>query len=65
MENTNKFSSLVNELAGVWWGWMKSDTLCRDSKVSYAVRSEAAHKCEELIRKEYELIEQMDGFFNE
>ena len=65
MENTSKFSVLVEELAGVWWNWMKSDTLCRDSKVSYAVRAQAARKCEDLIRQEYELIEEMDGFFNE
>jgi len=65
MEKTSKFSSSVEELAKVWWDWMKSDTLCRDSTISYAVRATAAHKCEELIRKEYELIEKMDGFFNE
>jgi len=65
MENTSKFSSLVEELAGVWWNWMKSDTLCRDSSVSYGDRAIAARKCEELIRKEYELVGKMDGFFDE
>jgi len=65
MEKTSKFSSLVEELAKVWWDWMKADTLCRDSSVSYEIRSISARKCEELIRKEYELTEKMDGFFDE
>jgi len=65
MQKTNKFSSLVEQLAEVWWKWMKSDTICRDSSISYEVRATAAHNCEDLIRKEYELIERMDGFFNE
>ena len=65
MEHTSNFSALVEELAGVWWDWMKSDTVCRDSAISYDVRAQAAHKCEELIRQEYELVEKMDGFFNE
>jgi len=65
MDNTSKFSSLVEELAGVWWNWMKSDTLCRDSQVSYEVRAEAAHRCEDLINREHFLTEKMDGFFNE
>jgi hypothetical protein len=65
MQKTNKFSSLVEQLAKVWWDWMKADTLCRDSTIEYGIRAKAAHECEELIRKEYELIERMDGFFNE
>jgi|TARA_S200002703_G_scaffold145347_1_gene139665 hypothetical protein len=65
MQKTNKFSSLVEQLAKVWWDWMKADTLCRDSTIECSARAKAAHQCEELIRKEYELIESMDGFFNE
>ena len=65
MQKTNKFSFLVEELARVWWDWMKFDTLCRDSIVSDEDRAIAARKCEELIGKEYEIVEKVDGFFDE
>ena len=63
MQKTNKFSSLVEQLAAVWWDWMKADTLCRDNNLSYKDRVDAARSCEDLIKQEYEIIDAMDNYF--
>lgn len=63
MEQKSKFSSLVEELVLIWWNWMRADTLCRDSTIPYSQRVLAAKDCELLIKNEYEVIAQMDKFF--
>tara|TARA_Y100000310_G_C20057529_1_gene523416 strand:- start:263 stop:457 length:195 start_codon:yes stop_codon:yes gene_type:complete len=60
---TVKFSQLVSELTEVWWLWMENNTKCRDESLSYEERRCSVDKCEELIRKEYEIVDQMDSFF--
>jgi len=60
---TVKFSQLVSELTEVWWSWMEHNTKCRDESLSYEERRCSVDKCEELIHKEYEIVDQMDSFF--
>ena len=59
-----KFSQLVSELTEVWLLWMENNTKCRDESLSYEDRSCSVDRCEELVQKEYEIVEQMDSFFN-
>lgn len=60
-----KFSAFVEELAAVWWQWMKNDLICRDETISYKERKKAAQECEALIDSKYKIIEEMDNFFDE
>jgi hypothetical protein len=60
---TVKFSQLVSDLAEVWWLWMENNTLCRDESLSYESRRRCVDKCEKLIQEEYEIVEQLDSFF--
>ena len=59
----NKFSDLVSELSETWWNWMKSDQIARSGGITYKTRREHAERCEALIKKEYQIINQLNRFF--
>lgn len=59
----NKFSELVSELTIVWLKWMKNDEIAKDKNLPYSQRKQPAKKCEELIDREYEIISQINDFF--
>jgi hypothetical protein len=60
-----KFSDLISELSDVWWSWMKSDKVARSSDGDYNHRRYHAEKCESLIRREYQIIDQINSFFKD
>ena len=53
----NKFSYYITELSKIWWEWMKADGQARDSSICYKKRKKFAMRCEELISKEYKIID--------
>ena len=59
----NSFSKLVSELSEVWWNWMRSDKMARSTELDYKIRREHAEKCESLIKREYQIINQLNRFF--
>lgn len=61
----NNFSYFVNELAAVWWEWMKADAEARDCAVDYKTRRECAEKCELLIARQYLMMHHINSFFSD
>jgi hypothetical protein len=61
----NKFSDHISELTEVWWNWMISDTHARDHSVDFSKRKKHAKRCEELISKEYIILNKLNRFFEE
>jgi len=59
----NRFSDLISELCGVWWNWMKSDTIARSPGTDYKLKRTHAEKCERLIKQEYVIIDKLNLFF--
>jgi|TARA_R110000824_G_scaffold352785_1_gene539878 hypothetical protein len=57
------FSEHISELVGVWWEWMRSDNIARSSNFEYNKRRVHAENCENLIKKEYEIIDSLNSFF--
>lgn len=64
MTSNKKFSDLISELVEMWLLWMKYNSIVNDKKLNISDRKNAAIECEKLIKKEYDIVEQMDGFFN-
>ena len=58
-----KLSELVTALVETWLEWMKHNTISRSDTYDIKMRRASAERCEELIRREYELVEKMDAFF--
>ena len=58
-----KFSDCINELTFVWLDWMRHDGRSKDDSLPFSDRRASAKTCEELIAKEYEIIDQMNSFF--
>ena len=63
MTSKKKFSQLITELTEVWLGWVRNNSLCRDKSQSVSARKEAADKCENLIKREYQIVNNLDSFF--
>ncbi len=61
----NKFSDHISELCSVWWEWMKADNDARNHSIDYKIRKKSALKCEELINKEYIILDKLNNFFKE
>ena len=58
-----KFSEIVTALVETWLDWMKHNTIARSESYDMKTRRASAERCEDLIRREYELVEKMDAFF--
>jgi len=61
----SKFSELISELSEVWWKWMRSDKVARSSEFDYSTRRQHAERCEKLIKREYQIINQLNCFFED
>ena len=61
--NPKKFSELIIELTETWLKWMPKNKLSHDHAVSYELRREYAEECEKLISYEYEIVEELDKYF--
>ena len=61
--NPKKFSELIIELTETWLQWMPKNKLSHDLSISYELRRKYAEDCEKLINYEYELVEQIDKYF--
>jgi len=64
MSNKMKFSDLIGELVEMWLSWMKYNHIVNDKEESIQDRKNAALECEKLINKEYQIVEQLDSYFN-
>jgi hypothetical protein len=58
-----KFSECVCELSEVWIEWLKNYKICCDVNQPAAFRREAGEKCENLMKKRYDLIFTVDSYF--
>lgn len=58
-----KFSELIIELTDTWLTWMPKNKLSHDSTIPSNVRRKYAEECEELINREYEIVEEIDSYF--
>jgi hypothetical protein len=58
-----RFSELIIELTETWIMWMKNNKTSHDVSISFELRRKSAEECEELIRREYLIVEQLDDFF--
>lgn len=61
--NPKKFSDLIIELTETWLEWMPKNKLSHDSLIEVSVRRTYAEQCEKLINREYEIIEEIDKYF--
>ena len=59
MEN-KKFSDNISDLVEMWWEWMKHDGIARNKSFDIKTRKDSAEKCEILIKKEYNIIENLN-----
>lgn len=58
-----KFSELIIELTETWLVWMPKNKLSHDFNISCELRRTYAEECETLINREYEIITELDKFF--
>jgi hypothetical protein len=63
MKNNKKFSELIIDLTELWWEYNKSYQIMRDTTQSISERKVSGDYCESLIKKEYEIIDNLDLFF--
>lgn len=61
--SNKKLSDLIGELVEMWLLWMKYNHIVNNKDASIKNRRTAAIECERLINKEYQIVEQLDGFF--
>ena len=61
--NPKKFSELIIELTETWLKWMPKNKLSHDPKISCELRRKYAEECEKLINYEYEIVEELDKYF--
>lgn len=61
--NKKKFSELIIELTETWIVWMKQNKLSHDENLSNSERRKYAEESERLINREYEIVEEIDKFF--
>lgn len=47
----------------MWIGWVRYNDVAKNESLAIKVRSEACDKCEDLIRREYEIVSQLDSYF--
>ena len=62
MQN-KKFSENINELVEMWWEWMKHDGIARNKNIDIETRKRSVDKCENLIKMEYNIIAELNKFF--
>ena len=62
-QKSKKFSDLITELVHMWIGWVKYNDITKNESFTIKVRAEACDKCEDLIRREYEIVSQLDSYF--
>ena len=60
----NKFSDYVNEATKLWWDFVRFNNIAIDNKYSYTERRKAADSAEQLIKRRYEIIDELDSFFD-
>ena len=65
IKNGNIIDSQIQGLVEMWKSWMKLNTDSKDKTLSVQQRSIAAKECEILIQKRYQLIDKIDGVFDE
>ena len=58
-----KFSDCINDLTFLWLEWMKHDGRSKDDSLAFSERRASAKTCEQLIAKEYKIIDRMNSFF--
>jgi len=61
--NPKKFSELIIDLTEVWLKWMPKNKLSHDHTISYKLRRQYGEECEKLINKEYEIVNEIDKYF--
>lgn len=61
--NNRKFSELIVDLTETWMLWMKQNKLSHDESLSDKDRRQHAEESERLINREYEIVEEIDKFF--
>jgi hypothetical protein len=61
--NPKKFSELIIELTETWLKWMPKNKMSHSPDISYKLRREYTEECEKLINREYEIIEELDQYF--
>ena len=59
------FSENLNELVLIWLEWLKYHKISVDTQYPLDKRRHAAERCEELIKRRYELISIMDSYFGD
>ncbi len=59
-----KFSTLISELVETWLHWVSNNDKCKDTSLSYSERRQCVNNCEELIKKEYIIVQKLDNFFD-
>lgn len=64
MTSNKKFSDLITDLVEVWILWMKNNHAVNNKESCVLDRKNAALECEKLIKKEYQIVEQLDGYFS-
>ena len=63
MTNNRKFSELIIDLTEIWLHWVKNNSTCRDKTQSISARKKAADECEHLIKREYQIVSELDAYF--
>lgn len=63
MTSNKSLSKCIEELVEVWLLWMKNNNIVNDRNSSITLRKESAIQCEDLIKREYELVAMIDEYF--
>jgi hypothetical protein len=61
--NNPKFSDLIIELSEIWRIWIPKNKLSHDINISCELRRKYAEECEEIITHRYEIMKQLDKYF--
>ena len=58
-------SNLISSLTETWIIWVREDFKLHNEELSIEERALSAEKCEEMIDKERDLLNQIDNILNE
>ena len=59
-----KLSDSIEELTILWFKWLENDKILRNTALSSSVRRGAGEQCELLIKRRYEIIEDINSHFD-
>ena len=58
------FDKLIEDLALLWLAWLETDRILRNTDLGVKVRRAAGEKGEALIKKRYQIIENINKYFD-